>query len=373
LIFGFYSHFNIKRTLKNILTNKFLLIVFGLFFVIAFSSFFMGGQKRGMDIALFNPTDNWQLVADSRWWATRDMGLPDIIVRIFNNKLVYSVEKIVKNSLTFISPQFLFSEGPSEAFYGMMPGVGVLYFWQLPILALSVYWLIKKPIKEVLLLVLLTLVGLIPASLVKGERTANRAATMMPYLQIILAWGLLELVNKLKKVKKIKKFIVPSFIFIFLVFFAFFLEDYFVQSPKNFSKQMLYGRCPALNWVEQNFPDASKIIVSRKLSEPQAYVMFCLDYPVDLVQAESQDWLRYQEEGLSFLDQLGEYYLGKFAFKEINWASDSLVDGVVLIGKMEEFPGTSDFIPTKIINYFNGDPAIYIYSNIRQVYAQENF
>jgi len=372
LVFGFYSHFKLKKMTKNIFANKFLLIVFGLFFIPAFSSFLSGGQQRGLDIALFNPTDNWQAVSDSRWWAIKGMGLPDIVARIFNNKLVYSVEKIVENFLTFISPQFLFSQGPSEATYGMMPGVGVLYFWELPIVIWSAYRLIKKPKKEVWLLLVLALIGSIPASIAKGERAANRAATMMPYLQIILAWGLFELINNLKGLKKIKKLVIFGFILVFLFFFASFLEDYFIQSPAKFADQMLYGRCQALVWVEQNFPEAKKVIVSRKLSEPQAYVMFCLDYPVELSQAESQDWLRYRQQGASFLDQLGEYHLGKFVFKEINWASDSLIEDVVLIGKTEEFPGT-DFKPIKQINYPNGQTAIYIYSNVGQIYAQENF
>ena len=44
---------------------------------------------------------------------------------------------------------------------------------------------------------------------------------------------------------------------------------------------------------------------------------------------------------------------------------------MVLIGKPEEFPGF-DFEPAKVIDYPNGQAAIYIYSNINQVYAQEN-
>ena len=201
---------------------------------------------------------------------------------------------------------------------------------------------------------------------------------MMPWIQIFSAWTLIELFslfNSLKFKKRSLK-IGPKmkfavFTLVFTALFLFFMENYFVQSPRQEAKEMLYGRCQALRWVRDNYPQAETIIVSRKLSEPQAYVMFCLNYPVREAQKQVPDWLEYQQKGLGFIDQLGEYRLGKFIFKEINWASDSVENRVVLIGKPEEFPGF-DFEPAKVIDYPNGQAAIYIYSNINQVYAQEN-
>lgn len=334
---------------KNFSRYSRFIIPYSIFFLISFLSFFTGGQTRGADVAVFNPTDNWSQVADERWYGTK-AGLPDFISRVFHNKLSYSFSQFGKNYVSYLSPQFLFSEGPGEGTYGMIPGRGVLWWWELSVLLFGIYQFIKKPDRKILLLLIILLLAPLPAALTKGDRSASRVATMMPWIQIFSAWSLFLLAARFKK-------FIPMFIILCSIFFLFFLEDYFVQSPRKISKEMLYGRCQAIR--EINFGKAERVIVSRKLSEPQAYVMFCLSYPPETAQKETNDWLRYQQAGLKFVDQLGEYYLGKFVFKEINWASDSKLENTVLIGLPSEFPEKTG----KIINYPDGGKAIVIYEN----------
>jgi len=342
---------------------KVFVFLFSIFLITVFFSFLGGGKTRGLDIAVFNPTDNWQVVKDERWWVIQS-GLPDSLGRIFHNKITYSISQLTKNYFSYFSPRFLFSEGPSGGGYGMIPGRGVLWWWALPLILLGIYQLVKHPTKEVLLVIFLILLAPIPAALTKGARTATRVAVMMPWVQIFVAWSIYQLKIKseewLKKKKKLfcqlRNF---GALVVFLVFFSFFLEDYFVQSPRKIAKAMLYGRCPALRLIREDLDGIDKIIVSRKLSEPQAYVMFCLEYLPELVQKETSDWLRYEKENLSFLDQLGEYYLGKYIFREINWASDSRLRNTILVGLLEEFPPKTDL--STLINYPGGKPAVGIY------------
>lgn len=364
LLFTIYWLLFSKKKLSKVefvKQNGLFFVCYILFFLLAFSSFFAGGQTRGMDVAIFNPTDNWQVVKDARWWSSREVGMPDLISRIFNNKLFYFIKKVASNYLSYLSPQFLFSEGPKGADYGMIPGYGVLWWWQLPVLVFLFSQLIRrgKKIPEVKLLLILVLLSLLPAAITKGTRAANRAAVVLPWIQLIFAWSLYQLKVKARKLKINGRVISLTALSIFLIFFAFFLESYFVQSPRTAAKQMLYGRCPVLRWVQENYPDAKQVIISRRLSEPQAYVTFCLKYPPELVQEQSPQWLEYQERGLSFLDQLGEYHLGKYSFREINWASDSVLENAVLIGVPKEFlvkvPGMETIL------YPNQDPAIIIY------------
>jgi len=346
----YYLRFSKIKIKKFIIHHSLFIILYSLFFIVAFASFFQGGQTRGADIAVFNPTDNWQAVADERWWGA-GVGLPDLISRIFHNKLSYSLSQFSKNYLSYLSFDFLFINGPGEGTYGMIPGRGVLWWWQLLVLAWVFYQLARKPNKKALLVIFLVLFSPLAAALAKGARAANRVAVMMPWIQILLAWGLWKLKIKSEKLKILG-------VFIIFIFFLFFLEDYFVQSPRKIGKQMLFGRCKALEWAEAK--RAEQIIVSRKLSEPQAYVMFCLGLEPELVQKETPNWLRYESEGLGFVDQLGEYCLDKFLFKEINWASDSLEKNTVLLGVPEEFP--SQFKPDEIVFYPNKQAAIFGYS-----------
>ena len=93
---------------------------------------------------LFNPTDNWGGVANRRFEA-RNRGLPDAISRLFSNKAVYTVSTTFKNYASYFSPQFLFTSGAGEATYGMIPGRGVLYYVEIPLLISFLILLTKRP------------------------------------------------------------------------------------------------------------------------------------------------------------------------------------------------------------------------------------
>ena len=121
---------------------------------------------------------------------------------------------------------------------------------------------------------------------------------------------------------------------------------------------MLFGRKEAMEFVAEVEKDYQKIVVSRSLSEPQIYVAFYLKWDPAGYQKETNDWLRYKELGLPFLDQLGEYSLGKYLFKNINYLDDSKIPNVLLVGKPQEFPDRIN--PTKVISYPNQVPAIFI-------------
>jgi len=371
LLFIIYHLSSLKiKISKLIINNSKFIVIFSIFFLISFSSFFSGGQNRGLDIAIFNPTDKWQAVADERWWGVKN-NLPDFIARLFHNKATYSLSKFAKNYLSYFSPQFLFSEGQGEGTYGMIPGRGVLWWWELPIILFGLYWLVKKPNKETILILAMILLVPIPAALTKGTRAANRAAVMMPWIQVFGAWSIWKLKAASKNLKLFKKMSFVFLVSLSLYLFISFFEDYFIQSPRKIAKSMLYGRCEAMEYVAENMTDAENIIVSRKLSEPQAYVLFCLKYPPKLAQKEVPNWLEYQEKGLSFVDQLGEYRLGKFVFRELNWQSDSKLDNTILVGLPKEFP--ADIESKEIINYPNGEPAVIIYQVPKQnVYASKS-
>ena len=77
-----------------------------------------------------------------------------------------------------------------------------------------------------------------------------------------------------------------------------------------------------------------------------------------LYQSESRDWMRYKEMGVPFVDQLGEYRLGKFVFKNIDYMNDSKNPNVLIVGKPSEF--SERIIPTKTILFPNQLRAIFV-------------
>jgi 4-amino-4-deoxy-L-arabinose transferase-like glycosyltransferase len=335
------------------------IIIFSFFFSL---NFYLNSQiksNRTGDIAIFNPTDHWAYVSNSQYEITQS-GLPYSITKIFYNKIIYLYEIFSQNYLSYFSPQFLITQGAGETTYGMIPGYGVLGLIPGIGFILSLIFLIQKrslESKKNLIFLLFTLmVPPLIAAIAKGQYSANRVSLMMPFIQIFAAFGLVTFISEIKHYQKIICFFTSS---IFTLTTLIFLQRYFFQANQILAEGMLYGHQQANEYL-QKIP-SDHIIYSRKLSEPQAYVSFFNQINPKTTQSESTNWSQYQQKGLSFLDQLGEYKLGKFIFREINIPSDSQLPNTLIVGRPEEF---RDIKPDYIIYYPSKSevkPAIYIY------------
>lgn len=349
---------------QKIYQQKKVLIPLLISFLFFLSFNFYNNQQvetsRTGDIAIFNPTDKWAYVSDSQFEMTQS-GLPYLIVKIFYNKIIYLYETFIHNYFSYFSSQFLITQGAGETTYGMIPGYGVLGLIPGIGFYLSLIFLIQskgdKHKKNLFFLLTTILIPPLIAAIAKGQYSANRVSLMMPFIQIFSAFGLVNLISKIDhKFQLITKLIIIiGFVFTNLIF----LQRYYFQGNQILAQGMLYGHQQANDFIKNQQVD--KIIYSRKLSEPQAYVSFFNQINPLVTQLESNNWLKYQKEGLSFLDQLGEYNLDKFVFREINIVSDSQLPNALIIGRPEEFRDTK---PDFIIYYPSKskvDAAIYIY------------
>lgn len=354
LLFFYSSLYKNKKTS--------LIFIFSIIFI--FLCQFLINQQiktsRTNDIAIFNPTDNWQGVSDTQFEITKN-GQPYLFTKVFYNKLTYLFELFTHNYLSYFSPQFLMTNGAGEKTYGMISGYGVLGLIPYIGFLYYIFYLLKnfsKKNSHLIFLLLTILIAPLAASMAKGQYSANRVSLMMPFIQIISAAGLIFLIKIIpKKIKKV------SIIIVFLSFIYFncsFLQRYFFQGNQILAKDMLYGNKEANEYLKKY--QNKQIIYSRKLSEPQAYVTFFnKTNPID-TQNASNEWLNYQNK-LSFLDQLGEYHLKNFTFKEINITGDKELKDTILVGRPEEFLDTK---PDYVIYYpsaIKQEPAIFIYEN----------
>lgn len=343
--------------------KKFFIILISIFSLFFASNFYLNSQiksDRTGDIAIFNPTDKWQYVSDSQYEITQN-GLTRPIARIFYNKIIYLFETFTQNYFSYFSPQFLITQGAGETTYGMLPGFGVLGIVPgIGFLLALILIIQKKRLAYFNPLILLFIIILIPpsiAAIAKGQYSANRVSLMMPFLQIISAVGLVSFIETVPI--KLKQLLYLITFGLFSFFSLVFLERYFFQGNQILSKGMLYGHKEANQIIQKLSVD--QIIYSRKLSEPQAYVAFFNQINPKITQSGSTDWLEYETNKLSFLDQLGEYRLGNFIFREINIPSDSQLRNTLIVGRPEEF---RDIKPDYIINYpskAKTEASIYIY------------
>lgn len=308
-----------------------------LFFLLSLSftalGFLFGAGTRVKDIGIFS--GGGQAVAERRYFAVLS-GLPGIVSRIFNNKVLFASEEFVNHYFSYISPYFLFVQGAKEATYGMVPEVGLLYLWEAVFIFYSFYLAIKEKNPSLIFLFFWVLAAPVPASLSRGVGFhANRLAVMMPAIQIISAYGLVRLFNRLKETALAKIF-ATVLILLFLFSFSHFLEIYFYQAPKINAPEMFYGWRDVGQFLRENENRYQTIVFSKSLSEPQAYLMFYLQMDPVFVQTQTKEWRDYERKGFLFVNQLPEYNLGKFVFRNFHFPEDQK-SGVLFVGKEEDF------------------------------------
>lgn len=347
---------------KNILA----FLIFSFFVLGSGVSMINGGFARGQDVGIFNPTDKGESIFQRRNEGYL-LGLPDQLSRAFSNKYTFVVDEFIKNYATYFSPQFLFTQGPAERTYGMIPGIGVFYLVEVFLFALAVYLLVKKQqLRKFGLIFLWLAIAPIPAALAKGGGfAANRAALMIPAIQIVSAYGFF-MFWKMNKSSLVR----VCAIAILGISFLFFLENYLFHAPNASASSMMYGRREMVETLKNIEPQYDTIVVSRALSEPHIYFAFYRSWDPTDYQGQTGDWWRYKQEGRAFLDQLGRYSLGKYVFTDINYAANSEVPDILLVGKPQEFP--ADISVIKTISYPNGKPAILIVDPAKTFRAKNN-
>lgn len=275
------------------------------------------------------------------------------IARLIHNKYEVTVKRFLENYSSYFSPQFLFTSGPREATYGMIPARGVLLWFALPFLLLA--WKYKgngRNKKPLLLLGSWILLTPIPAALASGVGfSANRVAAMMPAINILIGLGAYTLYDLTKN----KKIILLLCMSVVAILFGLFVEDYFLESPAKTSQAMLYGNLDVVEYLSKNIPEDKSIVVDKSLSEPHIYFAFGSQMDPREYQRESSNW-NYKDKGVNWVDQLGEYTLGKFTFKDISKAD--IKSGNILVGKPSDF--NFEVKPIKTIHYPSGEVAIEI-------------
>jgi 4-amino-4-deoxy-L-arabinose transferase-like glycosyltransferase len=277
-------------------------------------------------------------------------GANPILARLLHNKYQVVITRFIGNYQQYFSGKFLFTQGPKETTYGMLPGRGVLYWFELVFIAGLVLVIVDKSLRKLLAPVIVwLLIAPVPAALSTGVGyAANRVAIMMPAMEILLAFGAFQIYFKLKKFE----WLALSAIGIFaLANFVSFTDDYFVKSPSVAAEGMLAGNLEMAQWLTSD-SSIQTTTISRRLSEPQIYLAFAGNIDPKIYQAASANW-DLAEYNVNWVDQIPEYSLGKYQFSTLEDKTG------LLVGKPEEF--AVGITPKKIFNYPNGQAAIYAY------------
>lgn len=281
-------------------------------------------------------------------------GVNPIVARIKHNKYQVIISRFAYNYKQYFSSKFLLTNGSGEAYYGMVPGIGVLAMVEaIALLGLLNVSFVRKHKKALGLTILWLLVAPIPAALSTGVGySGNRAIGMIPVLQILEAFGLIGIFVWLKQYKYAY---VPIFVLLFILVglgFKNFTFKYFKNIPQTSYQQMLYGNLEIFKWAS-NYSE-KQIVVSRSLSEPQIFVAFVNKVDPTSYQRQTSEW-DLKKSGVLWVDQLSSYNLDNYTIESIDWKG--FEKNSIVIAKATDKADAQHW--DKIIYYPWGEPAIY--------------
>lgn len=353
ILFGLILIF--RREIREIKFGKILpgAVVFLLFFIGFIYTFMIGGGIRAMERSIVQGA--LEEGAKEKISIILKGGNP-VLARLLHNKYQVVARRFISNYSQYFSYKYLFTKGAGEATYGMIPGVGVLYFFEGLLILGLIPLAFRKEFRGILtVLILWLLIAPVPAALATGIGFAgNRSEGMIPVLQILGAFGLVGWVMLLKRIdKRLIYAITCALLLLSLYNFA---KIYFrVQSSKT-AGGMLYGDIEVAEWLKDN-SDGKNVIVSRGLSEPQIFIAFANRWDPSEYQKATKEW-GFDKLGLVWLDQMPEYKLGNYTIKSIDWKVDVLKKNTLFVGRYEEIP--PEVKQSKVFYYPDGSPDISI-------------
>ncbi len=279
----------------------------------------------------------------------REEGLLTVGKILHNRRFVY-VPIILGNYLSHLSPTFLFFTADMNRHHA--PGLGLQYLWDMPFILIGIYFLIKNKfdIKSKSIVFAWFLLAPFAAAVTWGVPHSLRTEIYLPTFQIFSAIGVYTIYTYTKR----KKLFIIVAGTLLIMNFAYYLHQYYVHMPIEYSKDWQYGRKQAALISDLLKSHYDRVIVSTKLEQPHEFWLYYLKY----------DPSKYLSEGGTvsggFLEDRNHF--NKFFFKPIDFNKQSKEGKTLFVGLPSEFPQNAKILEE--VDYLNGEPAIYIVSGI---------
>lgn len=238
------------------------------------------GRLRFYEVTWLNDTAlvemaNHRIAADGgTWWA-----------KIIHNRRVDFSFEFLKHYLDHFRPEFLFFSGDVNPRLSIQT-VGEMYYLDLPLLLLAVFFLVKQHTKTRALLFSWILLSPIPAAFARETPHALRILQILPAPQILVALGLTQLTVVFKK-------FTPAVVFISGLFFAAYLHDYYIHYPIVYASDWQYGYKQMVESVSQIQGKYDHVSVTGTYGRPYIYFLFYQKYPPQkyfLTRSVDRDW-----------------------------------------------------------------------------------
>lgn len=282
--------------------------------------------------------------------------------KIFHNKPLIWAQVFSVNYFRAFSPEFLFLNGDPNFRHGVHE-MGQMYFYEIALLLLGIWLLIKQNTSGKWLVLGWLLLAPIPAALtVDGGFHATRTFLMLTPLAMLVGLGGDNILSLIKKIRM--KYL--SFILIVLAVFniSFYLHRYFNHYGNESWRAWHFGFKETFQYVDMNQNSYEKILINNTYEPSLIRFLFWSGYdPVMFHQKFTGD-----EISKNVTTSFDGFKLGdKFYFGKVNGPYEEVIDNKTLyVASARDDITSPDTLNDKRVNLLKtvyaptGEPVFYI-------------
>lgn len=258
-----------------------------------------------------------------------DQNRRDFLGSLTHNRRIIFGRDILSGYIDHFNFNFLFLNGDAADRHHAV-GMGMLYLWDLPFIIIGIYLLIKKRDKSSLVVLCWFIVAPLASALTKATPHAVRALLYLPTYQIFASYGLFALNSYLKTRSGPKMAVMGKVMLVlFLVLnISYYLHSYYIHTPKTYAVAWQYGYKEVFGEIAKVEDGYSKVVFTYQYDQP--YIFYLFYRQIDPV------WYQNQWGSGEVLRDTRAF--GKYAFRKINWNTDSQAINTLFVGTPKEIP-----------------------------------
>lgn len=276
----------------------------------------------------------------------------DLIGQVVHNRRILAGRIFLEGYISHFNPTWLFANTLSDgAERHKVPGLGLMYFWEAPLILFGFLVLIKVKFsrKTKLLIFLWFFASPLAASITTDAPHAVRSYVFLPTWQIFSSLGVVFISSQLRG-KTAQRIVYMLFCMIVLASVGYFYRQYFEVFPKTQSESFQYALSQATAFVLENEPKYDKIIVSNKEKDMLQSYMFFLFH-------SRYEPKKYHEYGGTVSGGFAQTHVfDKFEFRPIVWKDEQKLKNTLYVGNLSDFPEGVNLI--FIGYYLDGKPGV---------------
>jgi 4-amino-4-deoxy-L-arabinose transferase-like glycosyltransferase len=304
-------------------------------------------RVRFQEVNIFS--DSSAVQQSNRWQAEEGHTK---IADVLDNRRILFAFSYLQHYFDFFNPQFLFGSGDVNPRFSDQD-TGELFWFELPLILVGIYELIKQKNKTTLALLGWFILAPMAAATARETPHALRAETYIPLYEIFAGLGILSIYMFIKK-SFVKKIFVSTFTIWVFISVIFFLHSYFIHLGTFYSYDFQYGYKQAVAEAQKLEKNYDVISFSNIYGRAYIYYLFYGNISPQIYWQQKNE--TRDAFGLYNVWGVGKYRFGP-SFVEPGDGNKK----VLYIGNLQEIPSGTHIIKT--IHFLNGNPAFVIATN----------